>query len=583
MLAADEAGPDPDTGLDARLPLGAEDPPRASYVLRVNGADRPVSEAWIGESLLYVLRERLGLAGAKDGCEQGECGACSVQVDGQLVDACLVPAALAQGCEVHTVEGLSGTGAGGAGAGEDPSGCGTPTDVQRALAASGAVQCGFCSPGLVMALHDLLDRNHQPTDLEIRQSLSGNLCRCSGYQGALAAARRVSAVRRAAAESDAQARRDAAGAKSASGARGYGHAAGGSAGSGQADDSRRFDDRTGEFATGVQAAVPAQSRHQVGFPASDFREDDFREADSQDGAFQDPGFQDGALQDPGRQDFDLAEHTGQFAAIGPDFREDFREDVGEDLGQDPAQTGQFPAVGADAVGADDGSGQRHGSRSLGGLGLAAGFAAVAGMRAQAARDLAAQDAHDVPDGQHAQDAQTRGGAPDPYGELGDTMPEGIPAVPAQPREPDPAGVPPVYQESAPEAPAGTEYGGGEYALYSEDPYQPVEHTQQVPAYQEVDPLFGPLSAVLGDPAADEQSAHPAEPGQTYAPDPYGTSSDPYQADPYRQNHGGDPGTIPQLHIPPGMWDYPQPPASQQAPPQQPAPEADGRPVPEDRA
>ena len=112
--------------------LGGEHP-HASYVLHVNGADRPVTDAWIGESLLYVLRERLGLAGAKDGCSQGECGACSVQVDGRLVASCLVPAATAAGSEVRTVEGLAADG--------------EPSDVQRALAECGAVQCGFCVPG----------------------------------------------------------------------------------------------------------------------------------------------------------------------------------------------------------------------------------------------------------------------------------------------------------------------------------------------------------------------------------------------------------------------------------------------------
>lgn len=151
--------------------------PHASYVLRVNGTDRPVTDAWIGESLLYVLRERLGLAGAKDGCSQGECGACSVQVDGRLVASCLVPAATAAGAEVRTVEGLAVDG--------------QPSDVQRALAACGAVQCGFCVPGMAMTMHDLLEGNHAPTELETRQALCGNLCRCSGYRGVLDAVRQV--------------------------------------------------------------------------------------------------------------------------------------------------------------------------------------------------------------------------------------------------------------------------------------------------------------------------------------------------------------------------------------------------------
>lgn len=162
--------------------------PVTSYVLRVNGTDRPVTDAWLGESLLYVLRERLGLAGAKDGCEQGECGACSVQVDGRLVASCLVPAATAAGTEVRTVEGLSADG--------------RPSDVQRALVDCGAVQCGFCVPGLAMTVHDLLEGNHSPDDLETRQAICGNLCRCSGYSGVLDAVRQVVASRREAVPAD---------------------------------------------------------------------------------------------------------------------------------------------------------------------------------------------------------------------------------------------------------------------------------------------------------------------------------------------------------------------------------------------
>ncbi|WP_419995373.1 (2Fe-2S)-binding protein [Streptomyces boninensis] len=166
---AELAEPDPD------------DHPRASYVLRVNDEDRPVTDAWIGESLLYVLRERLGLAGAKDGCSQGECGACNVKVDGRLVASCLVPAATAASSEVRTVEGLAKDG--------------RPSDVQRALAACGAVQCGFCIPGLAMTVHDLLEGNHTPNDRETRQALAGNLCRCTGYQGVLSAVQEVIAER----------------------------------------------------------------------------------------------------------------------------------------------------------------------------------------------------------------------------------------------------------------------------------------------------------------------------------------------------------------------------------------------------
>ncbi|WP_103509848.1 2Fe-2S iron-sulfur cluster-binding protein [Streptomyces sp. SM13] len=160
--------------------------PSASYLLHVNGVDRPVSDAWIGESLLYVLRERLGLAGAKDGCSQGECGACNVQVDGRLVASCLVPAATAAGSEVRTVEGLAVDG--------------EPSDVQRALSACGAVQCGFCIPGMAMTVHDLLEGNHAPSELETRQALCGNLCRCSGYRGVLDAVADVVAAREATAE-----------------------------------------------------------------------------------------------------------------------------------------------------------------------------------------------------------------------------------------------------------------------------------------------------------------------------------------------------------------------------------------------
>ncbi|MFE6624733.1 2Fe-2S iron-sulfur cluster-binding protein [Streptomyces sp. NPDC057740] len=165
---------------DVPPPTG-EEHPLASYVLRVNGVDRPVSDAWIGESLLYVLRERLGLAGAKDGCSQGECGACNVQVDGRLVASCLVPAVTAAGSEVRTVEGLA----------ED----GQPSDVQRALARCGAVQCGFCVPGMAMTVHDLLEGNPAPTEMETRQALCGNLCRCSGYRGVVEAVKEVVAER----------------------------------------------------------------------------------------------------------------------------------------------------------------------------------------------------------------------------------------------------------------------------------------------------------------------------------------------------------------------------------------------------
>ncbi|MET8896423.1 2Fe-2S iron-sulfur cluster-binding protein [Streptomyces albogriseolus] len=186
-----EATEAPDAPVADDLVAPHEDHPLASYVLRVNGTDRPVTDAWIGESLLYVLRERLGLAGAKDGCSQGECGACNVQVDGRLVASCLVPAVTAAGSEVRTVEGLA----------QD----GRPSDVQRALARCGAVQCGFCVPGMAMTVHDLLEGNPAPTELETRQALCGNLCRCSGYRGVVNAVQEVVAEREAHAEAEAAA------------------------------------------------------------------------------------------------------------------------------------------------------------------------------------------------------------------------------------------------------------------------------------------------------------------------------------------------------------------------------------------
>ena len=144
------------------------------YTLRVNGRDHDVESGWLGESLLYVLRERLGLPGSKAGCEQGECGSCSVLVDSTLVCACLVQAASATGREIVTVEGLGGP--------DDPM-----TAVQEAFVVEGGVQCGFCTPGLVMAVHDLLARIPDPSELEVREAVSGNLCRCTGYGRILAA------------------------------------------------------------------------------------------------------------------------------------------------------------------------------------------------------------------------------------------------------------------------------------------------------------------------------------------------------------------------------------------------------------
>jgi carbon-monoxide dehydrogenase small subunit len=155
------------------------------YRLHVNGADRDVVDAWPGESLLYVLRERLGLYGSKGACEQGECGSCSVLVDGRLVCACLVLATSAVGVPIVTVEGIGGAAAGG-----------EATDVQRAFVDAGAVQCGFCTPGLIMAVHDLLDRRPDPGPTEIAEELSGNICRCTGYGRILAAVQQVAVARR---------------------------------------------------------------------------------------------------------------------------------------------------------------------------------------------------------------------------------------------------------------------------------------------------------------------------------------------------------------------------------------------------
>ncbi|HKE67993.1 MAG TPA: (2Fe-2S)-binding protein [Nocardioidaceae bacterium] len=143
--------------------------------LTVNGEAREVDDVWEGESLLYVLRERMGLPGSKNACEQGECGSCSVYLDGVLACACLVAAGQAQGREVVTVEGLAD--------GDELH------PVQAAFVEAGAVQCGFCTPGLIVATHDLLARRPRPTDPEIREALAGNLCRCTGYEKILDAVR----------------------------------------------------------------------------------------------------------------------------------------------------------------------------------------------------------------------------------------------------------------------------------------------------------------------------------------------------------------------------------------------------------
>lgn len=153
-----------------------------TYRLSVNGRQLEVTGAWTGESLLYVLGNRLGLPGAKNACEQGECGSCSVLIDGALICSCLVLAASAVGQEIVTVEGLT-----------DGEGF---TDVQSAFVSTGAVQCGFCTPGLIVTIHDLLDNTPDPTELEVREAISGNLCRCTGYGRILAAVEAVRASRR---------------------------------------------------------------------------------------------------------------------------------------------------------------------------------------------------------------------------------------------------------------------------------------------------------------------------------------------------------------------------------------------------
>jgi carbon-monoxide dehydrogenase small subunit len=144
----------------------------------VNG-ERHEADVWEGESLLFALRERLGFPGSKNACEQGECGSCSVLLDGELVCACLVLAGQADGHDVVTVEGL--------GAGDDLH------PVQQAFVDAGAVQCGFCTPGLVVATAALLQQTPNPTEDEIREALSGNLCRCTGYMKIFDAVRTAAA------------------------------------------------------------------------------------------------------------------------------------------------------------------------------------------------------------------------------------------------------------------------------------------------------------------------------------------------------------------------------------------------------
>jgi carbon-monoxide dehydrogenase small subunit len=151
----------------------------------VNGTEQEVDDVWEGESLLYVLRERMGLPGSKNACEQGECGSCTVILDGLPVCACLVAAGQAAGRVIETVEGMAE---------------GTELDpVQQSFLDAGAVQCGFCTPGLLIATRDLLQRHGRPSDPEIREALAGNLCRCTGYEkildGVRLAAERMGADR----------------------------------------------------------------------------------------------------------------------------------------------------------------------------------------------------------------------------------------------------------------------------------------------------------------------------------------------------------------------------------------------------
>ena len=154
------------------------------YNLKVNGKNHEVHDAWVGESLLYVLRERLGLPGSKGACEQGECGSCTVIMDGQAVCSCLVMAATAIDADIKTIEGLSSDG--------------ELTEVQDAFITEGGVQCGFCTPGLVVAIEHLLDNNQNPTEIEIKEAISGNICRCTGYGRIFEAVQTAVSTRKAA-------------------------------------------------------------------------------------------------------------------------------------------------------------------------------------------------------------------------------------------------------------------------------------------------------------------------------------------------------------------------------------------------
>jgi aerobic carbon-monoxide dehydrogenase small subunit len=150
---------------------------KAAITFRVNGAARTV-EAYPMERLLDVLREKLGLTGTKEGCGEGECGACSVLMDGQLVNSCLVPILQAAGCEIVTIEGLAKNG--------------RLHPLQEAFASTGGAQCGICTPGMILASYQLLERCPHPTDQQIQEGLAGNLCRCTGYQKIFDAVRQAS-------------------------------------------------------------------------------------------------------------------------------------------------------------------------------------------------------------------------------------------------------------------------------------------------------------------------------------------------------------------------------------------------------
>lgn len=153
------------------------------YNLTVNGKTRQVRDSWVGESLLYVLRERLGLPGSKGACEQGECGSCTVIMDDQAVCSCLIMAATAIEADIRTVEDLAVDG--------------TLTEVQDAFITEGGVQCGFCTPGLVVAIEHLLSKNPDPTEIEIKEAISGNICRCTGYGRIFEAVETAISVRKA--------------------------------------------------------------------------------------------------------------------------------------------------------------------------------------------------------------------------------------------------------------------------------------------------------------------------------------------------------------------------------------------------